>query len=134
MADEKKDAERLARLKEAAARAAAKTDEAYAVRLAEHGIFMREGVWPAKAEEGGAGKPPMADAPRGCIVSPSAARRLEELRMDRHVTKTQFPEVIGISARAYLHFRKTGVIRISTLETIAKNLGMTTKDLTRDSV
>jgi len=57
MADEKKDAERLAKLK----RAAEKTAEAYAVQVAEYGILMRGEVMPAAVKENGAGKSLLAN-------------------------------------------------------------------------
>lgn len=136
MADEKKDAERLARLK----RAAEKTPEAYAVQVAEYGIMMRERDGAAAVSDG-AGKsldesedvPPRAiskpRAGRGCIVSPEAVKNLEAIRRQACQNKTQFPLALGISPRTYLTFRQTNIIRMTLLADIATKLHTTVETL-----
>jgi hypothetical protein len=64
---------------------------------------------------------------RGCIVSPVAAERLEQIRNGRPVYK--FAERIGVSRKTYGRFIKTHSIRATSLETIAGRVGKPFEDL-----
>ena len=66
------------------------------------------------------------------ITSPSAARKLEAYVQGRGIGLTEFATQIGTTDRTLRSFRKTGKIRRSIFEGIAKAMGTTKESLLSD--
>jgi hypothetical protein len=66
------------------------------------------------------------------VTSPSAARKLEDYIQRTGVGLTEFATQIGTTDRTLRSFRRTGKIRRSIFEGIAKAMGTTKKSLLGD--